>query len=171
MTYIILGIVLLVLVILFILYCVRKKWAIRKVKMENEIEKVRTINKALHPFGFAFDLKQDIVVSINDSWQRDAGYSDFYDYHAPLLNIVTDAEPIYFTYHDKEYRLEFWKGQYGITTGAEIGLYVRDKHSKNRKAIIVLQVTKSVCKWDFCCFINAFCFLAAALVGGLLVLM
>lgn len=130
MTYVILGIVLLVLVILFVLYCVRKKWAIRKVKMENEMEKVRTINKALHPFGFAFDLKQDIVVSINDSWQRDAGYSDFYDYHAPLLNIVTDAEPIYFTYHDKEYRLEFWKGQYGITTGAEIGLYVRDKHSK-----------------------------------------
>ncbi len=129
MIYIVIGVVFVVLLIFFILYSVRKKWAIRKVHNESELEKLHTINKALRPFGFAFDLKQDIVVSINDSWQREMGFSDFYDYHAPLFNIVTDAEPIYFTYRKKEYRLEFWKGQYGITTGAEIGLYVRDEHT------------------------------------------
>ncbi len=39
-----------------------------------------------------------------------------------------DCEPIYFFYNNKEYRIEFWKGQYGITTGAEIGIYIRDKN-------------------------------------------
>ena len=127
MTYIILILVLVLLLIFIILYSIRKKWAIRKVYKESEREKLEALNQALCPFGFQFDLKQDIVISKNDSWQREVGFSDLYDYKAPFLNIVTDAEPIYFTYQDKEYRLEFWKGQYGITTGGEIGLYVRDK--------------------------------------------
>lgn len=158
MTYVIIGIVLLVLLIFIILYSIRKKWAIRKVHKECEAEKVRFLNEALRPFGFAFDLKQDIVVSINDSWQREMGFSDFYDYHAPLFNIVTDAEPIYFTYREKEYRLEFWKGQYGITTGAEIGLYVRDKHTDAPKGYYRCATDQERLQMGFLLFNKCFLF-------------
>lgn len=130
MKYIILMIILVILVLLWILYILRRNWAIRKVNCDTEDEKLFMVNQALDPFGFTFHVKHDIVVSKNDSWQREVGFCDFYDKKAPFLNIITEAEPIFFEYDHKEYRLEFWKGQYGITTGAEIGLYIRDYHSK-----------------------------------------
>lgn len=131
MTYVILFLVFLFVLVCFVFYIVRKKWAIRKVCLLNDKEKLHEVDSLLKPFGFAFDLEQDIVISKNDAWQRDVGFCDLYDLKAPFFNIVTDAEPIYFMYDNKEYRLEFWKGQYGITTGAEIGLYVREKDSKD----------------------------------------
>lgn len=126
----------LVLVILFVLflftvYCFRKKKAIRKVKCGTDEEKVWAINAFLEPFGFAFDLEQDIVVSRNDAWQREFGYRDLYDKKAPFLNMVIDCLPIIFEYDNKQYRIEFWKGQYGLTTGAEIGIYIKDENLKD----------------------------------------
>ena len=35
--------------------------------------------------------------------------------------------PVYFDYQGRTWLIEFWKGQYGINTGAEIGLYYADK--------------------------------------------
>lgn len=122
-------IIITILVIALIVWClIKKKKAIKKVKCSSEEEKLMYINAALEPFGFVFDYCQDIVISKKDPWQRDFGYMDLYDLKAPFLNMVFDAEPIYFEYDNKEYRIEFWKGQYGITTGAEVGVYVRDKH-------------------------------------------
>lgn len=126
MKYFLLAILVLFLVSFFIWYFLRRRWAICKVRSLSDEEKLKEIDAALHPFGFTFDLSCDIVVSKNDVWQRDLGYMDLYDTNAPFLNIVVDAEPIYFEYDGKEYRIELWKGQYGITTGAEIGVYVRD---------------------------------------------
>lgn len=133
MKYIILAIIVLIIVICFILYFLRRRWAIRKVKCISDEEKLLYIDAALCPFGFEFDPNCDIVVSKNDVWQRDLGYMDLYDSKAPFLNMVMDAEPIYFEYDKKQYRIELWKGQYGITTGAEIGIYVRDCNTKYPK--------------------------------------
>ncbi len=122
-------------VIIYFFHLRRKKCTIKKVKCMNEEEKLHKVNKVLSPFGFEFDLEQDIVISKNNPWQRNIGYSDFFDLKSPLFNIIMDCEPIYFEYNQKKYRLEFWKGQYGITTGAEIGLYIFDeKHQKYRSA-------------------------------------
>ena len=131
MTYFI--IILILLIIIFLLYQKRKKWAIKKVNCETEEKKLKEINDILNPFGFEFNLNQDIVISKNDSWQRNMGYKDNYDLKAPFFSIVMDAEPIYFDYNNKHYRLEFWKGQYGITTGAEIGLYIQEYNCKKKK--------------------------------------
>ena len=129
--YIIISVILLILFITLIVgYLLRQRWAIRQVKCISEEEKLSYINAALKPFGFVFDYNQDIIISQNDSWQRDFGYMDLYDLKAPFLNMVFDAEPICFEYNCKEYRIELWKGQYGITTGAEAGIYVRDKYSQ-----------------------------------------
>ncbi len=127
MKYFLIAFLLLVVMVLIVLYFMKRKRVIYKVKHMDELEKLSIVDKALYPFGFAFDRKQDIVISKHDSWQRDMGYSDFYDLKAPLLNMVMDAEPIYFHYDGKDYRIEFWKGQYGITTGAEVGIYIHEK--------------------------------------------
>ena len=37
--------------------------------------------------------------------------------------MIIDAYPVYFDYQDKTWMIEFWRGQYGINTGAEIGVY------------------------------------------------
>lgn len=130
MKYLIIAILVIVILIIWIVYILRKKWAIKKVKCTSKEEKLSYVNAALNPFGFTFDEKEDIVISKNNAWQRDFGYSDLYDLKAPSMNIVMHAEPIFFHYDCKEYRIEFWKGQYGITTGAEIGIYVRDNKCK-----------------------------------------
>ncbi len=128
MKYVWIGLAILV-VILLIIYFIRRKRAIRKVRSTCVTEKLCRVNSILEPFGFAFDLGDGIVISRNDGWQRDLGYTDLYDIKAPFLNMVMDAEPIYFDYCGKHYRLELWKGQYGITTGAEMGLYIKDESS------------------------------------------
>lgn len=89
-------------------------------------EKLISINAILDSFGFEFDVDQDIIISKNDCWQRNFGYMNLYDYKAPFFNMIITSLPIDFNYDGKDYRIEFWKGQYGIATGAEIGVYVRD---------------------------------------------
>lgn len=112
---------------LIVAFLFKRRRAIQRVKCMCDEEKLMYINEVLDPLGFEFDLSQDIIISKNDCWQRDFGYMSLYDNKAPFFNIVMDSLPIDFNYGDKEYRVEFWKGQYGITTGAEIGVYVKDK--------------------------------------------
>ena len=40
-----------------------------------------------------------------------------------MFNMIFDCEPVTFSYAGKRWLIELWKGQYGITTGAEIGVY------------------------------------------------
>lgn len=85
--------------------------------------KLEELNKDLAPFGFAYYPPQDIFYSIMDGWQRDCGYCQLYDEGAATFSMIIDAEPIYFNYEGKRWLIEFWKGQYGMTTGCEIGIY------------------------------------------------
>lgn len=125
MKYILLAIIILI-ILCIICYIIKKRRAIRKVKCTTVHEKLNHVNNLLKRFGFEFELKDGIVISKEDPWQRDFGYTNFYDIKAPFLNIVFAAEPIFFEYDNKCYRLELWKGQYGITTGAEMGLYIKE---------------------------------------------
>lgn len=61
-----------------------------------------------------------------DAPQKAAGYTWLYDYMAPRFQMVFDALPVYFNYRGRTWLIEFWKGQYGINTGAEIGIYHAD---------------------------------------------
>lgn len=36
-----------------------------------------------------------------------------------------DCEPVYFEYADRKWLIEFWKGQYDLTPGCEIGIDTR----------------------------------------------
>lgn len=134
MKYVILGIVIFFILLFLICYFLRKRWAIRKVRCKTDEEKLCTVNSFLEPFGFLFDLKEDIVISKNEAWQRNFGYMNIYDKKAPFFNMVMDSLPICFNYDCKNYRIEFWKGQYGITTGAEIGIYIKETKDFYRAA-------------------------------------
>ncbi len=89
----------------------------------NKSEQLEELNNDLQPAGFAYNFKEDYFYSLKDCWQRQAGYCRLYDEGSPLFNMEMDCEPITFSYNGKRWLIELWKGQYGITTGAEIGIY------------------------------------------------
>ncbi|MFV0250374.1 MAG: DUF4474 domain-containing protein [Bacilli bacterium] len=122
----------LILLIFFIFYYSINlgKRKIFKFKKYNSLLKplnVEELNKEIKQFGFAYDPFNDIFFSLMNPWQREFGYCKSYDEAAPLFAMIIDCEPIYFKYNNRNWLIEFWKGQYGITTGGEIGLYVSNQ--------------------------------------------
>jgi hypothetical protein len=75
--------------------------------------------------GFAYDETQGIFYTPLYPWQRYFGYNVGFDMAAPLTGMIFDTERLEFTYGGKEWMIQLWKGQYGITAGAEVGLYTR----------------------------------------------
>lgn len=125
--YVFSGFLLLLCVFFFILFHYRKKRLIQKVCCMTGCEKLHQLNELLSPFGFSYFPSQDIITSNLDAWQREFGYRTLFDRTAPYFNMVFDFEPIYFDYQDHTWLIEFWKGQYGINIGGEIGIYRADR--------------------------------------------
>lgn len=101
--------------------------AIRKVNEKTVEEKTKQFNELITPFGFEYSGQEDVVQSSMYPWQREFGYCRLYDESAAKVNMILDCEPIYFAYGGKRWMIELWKGQYGCTTGAEIGIYATDQ--------------------------------------------
>lgn len=119
---------------LLILFCLillilhfRKRAIILKVNALNTDEKEDTLNKLGESFGYAYDSRQDIFVSRHDAPQRLFGYTSAYDLSAPYFSMIFDYETIYFNYSNRTWLVEMWKGQYGINSGCELGIYYADK--------------------------------------------
>lgn len=120
----VLGIVLVVLLVIIVVFAIwRREKCKRIVRRMSEEEKCKKLNELAGPFGFAYEPEQEIFVGRVDAWQRKEGYERLFDKLAPKFNMVMDAYPVYFDYQDKTWLIEFWKGQYGINTGAEVGVY------------------------------------------------
>jgi Domain of unknown function (DUF4474) len=81
--------------------------------------------KAVYAAGFLYDPGQDIIYSRRDPLQRQFGYAYGYDAAALGMDAILDCEPIFFDYAGKHWMIELWKGQYGLETGCEIGVYNR----------------------------------------------
>jgi len=81
--------------------------------------------KAVDAAGFDYDPRQDIIYSKMYPLQRDFGYAYGYDAAALAMDADIDCEPIFFDYAGKTWMIELWKGQYGLETGCEIGVYNR----------------------------------------------
>lgn len=59
-----------------------------------------------------------------DCWQVNAGYNEVYDQMTPVTAMFIDCLRVRFNYDNKDWMVQFWKGQYGwLLLGAEIGLY------------------------------------------------
>lgn len=124
--YFLIGFLLIICIFFFIVHFYRKKCNIEKICCMSDCEKLGLLNQLANPFGFSYLPAQDIMTSRLDAWQKDFGYRTLYDRTAPLFNMVFDCEPVYFHYNNQTWLIEFWKGQYGINIGAEIGVYKTD---------------------------------------------
>jgi len=91
----------------------------------------KNIHESLNLAGYAYDSKQDIFISTMDAWQKKFGYSRIFDEAAAPLNMIIDCEPIRFNFGGKKWLIEFWKGQYGMTTGCEVGIYTAEDSPTN----------------------------------------
>lgn len=125
--YFIFGILFFILVLLVCLNFRRKKSIIHKICSMNAEEKCALLNRLVRPFGYSYVPAQEIFTSRRNAWQRDFGYRALYDKKAVHLNMVFDSLPVYFDYDGKTWLIELWKGQYGICTGCEIGVYSADR--------------------------------------------
>jgi hypothetical protein len=61
-----------------------------------------------------------------EAWQHDFGFGKIYDIVSPYILLEYDYIRVFFTYKDKDWMLQMWKGQYGMVFyGGEIGIYNR----------------------------------------------
>ena len=89
-------------------------------------EKYQLLSELIEPFGYTYLPLHDLFSTQIDAWQRSFGYGSLYDRTAHRFGMVFDCLPVYFNYNNKTWLIEFWKGQYGINTGAEAGIYYSD---------------------------------------------
>ncbi|MGN0527080.1 MAG: DUF4474 domain-containing protein [Acutalibacteraceae bacterium] len=82
-----------------------------------------TAGKILEFCGFEYDPEQCIYTSTMYPLQRYFGFNVIYDMVAPRVGMIYSTKRVEFKYQDKQWMIQLWKGQYGITAGAEIGLY------------------------------------------------
>lgn len=125
--YLYFGIFFAVILIFFCLNFWRRKRIIQKICSMCMKEKCELLDELISPFGYAYVPEQDIFTSRTDAWQREFGYCALYDKSAPLFHMIFDSLPVYFNHCGKTFLIEFWKGQYGINTGCEIGVYCADR--------------------------------------------
>lgn len=82
-----------------------------------------TAGKILTFAGFEYDPVQGIYYSHLNPLQRNFGFNPLYDTAAPFTGMIYYTRRFFFQYDDKDWMVQIWKGQYGITVGAEIGIY------------------------------------------------
>lgn len=76
--------------------------------------------------GYEYNVRQTIR-AVSGGWQRPFGFNRLYDGIARLFTVYIDTLRFPFAYKGKEYMLQLWKGYYGPSNGAEIGLYEASK--------------------------------------------
>ena len=121
------AVLLLLTIIIAIIFHFRKKSIIKKINALTNAEKNELLNNLAKPVGYRYDFHQDIFIARHDATQKNFGYTTLYDLSAPFFNMIFDYETIYFNYNQKTWLIEMWKGQYGINTGCELGVY-NSKH-------------------------------------------
>lgn len=124
--YKILILIIFIAILFVILFHWKKKKIIRKICCLSMHDKCQFLNELVEPLGYQYDIHQDIFTSTIDAWQKHYGYTELYDKAAPYTGMIFDCQPVYFNYDDKTWLIEFWKGQYGINTGSEVGVYHAD---------------------------------------------
>lgn len=124
--YLYIGLLLLLFFLFFLIFHFKKKRIIQKVQQLCDCEKIALLNDLISFAGYQYCPEEDIFTSTQDAWQREFGYSAIYDEAAPLFQMVFDCQPFYFDFQGHTWLIELWKGQYGINTGAELGIYQAD---------------------------------------------
>lgn len=119
-----------VLIVFICLFALIHFWRKRKILCKlccmSACEKLQLLDSLVEPLGYVYVPEWDVFSSRVDAWQRDFGYKDMYDHAAPYFNMIYQTLPVYFDYDGKTWLVQIWKGQYGICTGCEVGIYHAD---------------------------------------------
>ncbi len=76
--------------------------------------------------GYKFNADGNYYFTADDPWQRNFGYTEAFDTAAPFVSIYMDTMRAKFRYGNKDWMIQFWKGQYGLAfIGSEIGVYTK----------------------------------------------
>lgn len=84
---------------------------------------VEAFDQLLSDAGYAYDPSQGIFYTKMNAWQRKYGYCRLYDEAMAPAGMIIDSDPVHFEYAGKRWLIQFWKGQYYLNTGCEIGVY------------------------------------------------
>ena len=87
------------------------------------------LQNALTAAGYAYDEEQQVYYSSLSPWQRHFGFGDIYDDAAAYASMKYTTLKADFEYDGLLWRLQWWKGQYGILEGAELGVYTKEPDS------------------------------------------
>ena len=100
------------------------EFAIDVIKNEKPIQNYLVNHQVL---SYQYSYVDDYYYT-NDkkAWQKHFGFGKIYDIASPYLLLEYDYIRIFFTYENKDWMIQFWKGQYGmIFYGGEVGVYNR----------------------------------------------
>lgn len=116
------------------------------------VEKSKTPAKLLlqkfQVLGYKYSFKDDYYY-VNDvkCWQQGFGFGRFYDLVAPYILLEYDYVRVFFTYENKDYMIQLWKGQYGlIFYGCEQGIYYK-AHSDKEDGIFTFYKAMDQSEW------------------------
>lgn len=124
--YYFIGCILVIAVIFCLLFHHRKKIICKKLDCMSMDQKCDMLGPLIEPFGYCYIPSQDIFSTTVDAPQRLFGYTALFDRYAAHFNMAIDCMPVYFDYGERTWLIEFWKGQYGINMGCEVGIYKAD---------------------------------------------
>ena len=93
---------------------------------------IKDLLKEKQVLGYKYSYRDDYYYT-NDKkcWQSNFGFGPLYDIVAPYVLLEYDYVRIFFTYEDKDWMIQFWKGQYGLLFfGSEQGVYTKPHSDK-----------------------------------------
>ncbi len=104
----------------YVVYVERVKLPHRNLLLNNQI------------LGYKYSYKDDFYYTDDkDCWQDNFGFFNLYDLVAPYILLEYDYIRVYFTYENKDWMVQLWKGQYGlIFYGGEVGVYNKEHSDK-----------------------------------------
>lgn len=107
------------------------KYPMKVVNNENHLNSYLEMHNFLS-YQYCYDYCGYYYTNDKKSWQEEFGFAKVYDYMAPFVQMKYDYIRTFFTYEDKDFMVQLWKGQYIIFYGAEIGIYHREADGLKR---------------------------------------
>ncbi|HIT90746.1 MAG TPA: DUF4474 domain-containing protein [Candidatus Merdenecus merdavium] len=120
----ILTVLIIVLLRIYIIHCLQILNGESPPVYMHKNAKKKMFYKDLEEHHLLFHKKGHFFYSHPSHWQFLYGHCPLYDDVAPFYDIILDQEPIPFEYNGKKWLIQLWKGQYGLSTGFEIGIFL-----------------------------------------------
>lgn len=105
------------------------EFTLNVIKKGNFIQDLLT-NRQILSYQYSY-VDDYYYTNDKEAWQYNFGFGKIYDFVSPYILLEYDYIRIFFTYENKDWMIQMWKGQYGMVFfGGEIGVYNREHSEK-----------------------------------------